>query len=68
MKDINEFIQYIDKAIENRDYGDSYWIDERGIEHTTDVGYGIEWWEIMKDELKRVYKSNEIETSKQTEN
>lgn len=53
---INEFIKYIDDAIKNRPHGDSYWIDDQGQYHTVDVGYGEEWWSIVKEELRRVYK------------
>ena len=48
-------IEYVNNAIESRKHGGSYWIDEKGKPHTTDVGYGIEWWDIVKEELIRVF-------------
>ena len=35
---INDFIQHLNG-------GESYWIDLEGNEHTTDVGYGLDFWD-----------------------
>ena len=55
---VDDVIKYIDEAIESRDHGDSFWINENGRRCRCDVGYGLEWWEIVKEELIRVFHAN----------
>lgn len=37
LEEINDFIKSLD-------CGSSFWIDPDGGQHTTDVGYGMEFW------------------------
>lgn len=53
--EVKELINYIDLAIKNRPHTNAFWIDEKGNDHHADVGYGVEWWEVMKKELIRVF-------------
>lgn len=56
MTPMQEIIDYIDRAIDERPHGSSFWVDELGRRFTTDVGYAAEWWdECMKPELLRVF-------------
>lgn len=55
---LQEIIDYIDRAIDERDHGSSSWKDESGRRYTVDVCYAAEWWyECMKPELLRVFCS-----------
>lgn len=51
---VEQVSKYIEDIITNRQSGESWWMDERGTIHTTDVGYGIELMECILDELRRV--------------
>lgn len=42
-------LNYIDDFIHHLPGGDSYWVDPKGIEHYTDVSYGIEFMEQVKE-------------------
>jgi len=57
---VEEIINYIDSAINNRPHSDAFWIDEQGNDHHADVGYGVEWWKVIKEELIRVFIDNEL--------
>lgn len=53
--DRNLFIRvlnYIDDFIHHLPGGTSYWVDPKGVEHHTDVGYGIDFWEQVKEYLE----------------
>lgn len=51
---VEQVSKYIEDIITNRQSGESWWMDECGTIHTTDVGYGIEFMEYILDELRRV--------------
>lgn len=47
-----QVLKYIDDFVHHLPGGTSYWIDPRGFEHHTDVGYGIDFWEQVKEYLE----------------
>lgn len=52
-EELIEVIRYIDNFIESIVSGEGYWVAPNGEKFTTDVGYGIEFWEQVSDYLKR---------------
>lgn len=45
-------LAFIDEFINSVKMGDNYWIDPKGETHTTDISYGLEFWEQIKTYLQ----------------
>lgn len=56
--EILRVLKYIDDFMKSIDGGNSYWIAPNGEEFSTDVGYGLEFWEQVSDYLKRQEEEN----------
>lgn len=66
--EIIRVIDYIDSFVKNIRGGNSFWVAPNGEEFTTDVGYGVEFWEQVSDYLKRqeeMYIGNVIKRFKE---
>lgn len=47
-------MSYIDNFVHTLPGGTSYWVDPNNVVHYTDVGYGIEFW----DQIREYFENN----------
>lgn len=55
-EELSRALDYIDEFINNVPGGESFWIDPDGGIHSTDLGYGVEFWNQVYEYLKSKIK------------
>lgn len=51
-RDLLKSVSHIDQFIKDMECGSSFWIGSDGSRHGTDVGYGVEFWEQLRDYIR----------------